>query len=286
MKTAKPFLKWTGGKQRWMGKIKEYFPEHSFRKYVEPFLGGGSVFLWMCKNNRAEEAVISDLNKDLITVYETIRLYPEELIRSISELKDRYMSLRSEQKAEMYYSMRIIFNGTANQYNQIERAALFIFLNKTCFNGLYRVNSKGENNSPFGKYENPEVFIPENIGLWSMFLKKTEIIQGDFTVTERFIDENSFVYLDPPYKPLRKTSSFTQYTNSPFNDNEQIRLCEYFKHLDKKGAKILLSNSCTDDGFFEKYYSDYKIEKIQVSRTNGGRKKSGTPVTELLIMNY
>lgn len=298
----KPFLKWAGGKQQLIKQISQYLPKHlnsgSIKKYVEPFIGGGALFFWIAHQYQIEELMICDINVELVIAYKTIQRNVEELIQELSEIEKKYLSLDNNERSKFFYSIRDTFNSYRNsikscKYNSswIKRTAQIIFLNKTCFNGLFRVNSKGEFNVPIGRYKKPSLFSSDNLKSCSNVLQKTEIIQGDFYECEKFIDSRTFVYFDPPYRPISKTSNFTAYSHLSFDDSEQLRLCNYFRKLDKKGAFLLLSNSDPkntnpNDNFFEKAYYDYRIEKVQASRSINSKSSKRGSINELLIMNY
>ena len=300
--TPKPFLKWAGGKQQLIKQITQYLPTQlnngSIKKYVEPFIGGGALFFWIANKYQFKELLISDINIELIITYKTIQSNVEELIQELSQIEKTYLSLDDNERADFFYSVRNKFNVSRNHINSfkyssswIQRTAQIIFLNKTCFNGLFRVNSKGEFNVPIGRYKKPSLFNSENLKSCSHILQRTEIIPGDFYECENFIDNQTFVYFDPPYRPISKTSNFTAYSHSSFDDAEQLRLCNYFRKLDEKEAFLLLSNSDpknTDknDNFFETAYCGYRIEKIKASRSINSKSSKRGSINELLIMNY
>ena len=223
---------------------------------------------------------------------------PKQLINLLNEIKDEFIPKEHDERKEFYLDIRKsfnenLFNFDFENYSSdfIERAAQIIFMNKTCFNGLFRVNKKGEFNVPFGKYKNPKIFDADNLMAASFALKNTKIVQGSFLESEKLIDENSLVYLDPPYRPLSKSSSFTSYSKFDFNDDDQIELAEYYKRISKIGAKAILSNSDpknTDenDNFFDDLYCDFTIDRIQAPRMiscNGNERK---PVNEILVRNF
>lgn len=298
----KPFLKWAGGKTQLIKQISQFLPEEldngSIKKYVEPFIGGGALFFWLASNYPIKELFISDINADLVLGYKTIQHNVDDLIELLLDIQNKYLSLNQNQRSEYFYQVRKDFNSRRNQidllkYNLqwLERTAQMIFLNKTCFNGLFRVNSKGDFNVPIGKYKKPSLCSPENLKVIAKILQRTEIVQGDFVKCETFIDRNTLVYFDPPYRPISNTSNFTSYAHQTFDDSEQLRLNNFFKKLDKKGALLLLSNSDPrnhniDDDFFDKVYSGYRIEKVKASRYINSNSSKRSPIDELLIMNY
>ena len=298
----KPFLKWAGGKTQLIKQISKYLPQElssgSIKKYAEPFIGGGALFFLFGYNYPIKEIFISDVNVDLVLTYKTIQQNVNGLIELLSDIEKKYLSLNINQRSEYFYQVRSQFNSRKDRidllkYNSewLERTAQVIFLNKTCFNGLFRVNSKGEFNVPIGKYKKPSLCNPENLRSVANILQKTEILQGDFSKCESFIDSNTFVYFDPPYRPISNTSNFTSYSHQTFDDSEQLRLRNFFKTLDKKGALLLLSNSDpknqnSEDDFFEKLYVDYRIERVKATRHINSNSLKRNSINELLIMNY
>ena len=247
----KPFLKWAGGKTQLIKQINKFLPKQlssgSIKRYVEPFIGGGALFFLLASNYPIKEIFISDVNVDLVLTYKTIQHNVDGLIELLLDVEKKYLSLNLNQRSDYFYKVRSQFNSRKDRidlinYNEewLERTAQVIFLNKTCFNGLFRVNSKGEFNVPIGKYKKPSLCNPENLKSVAQILQRTEILQGDFTKCESFIDSDTFVYFDPPYRPISNTSNFTSYSHQTFDDSEQLRLRNFFKTLDKKGALLLL----------------------------------------------
>lgn len=295
---AKPFIKWAGGKGQLLAQLDEHLPQHLSKyefTYVEPFVGGGAMLFHMLqKFPNINKVIINDINPHLITAYKVIKDNPNELIEQLSQLEKDYIILDEEEKKSFYLDVRNIFN--KEQLNEIERTKFLIFLNRTCFNGLYRVNSKGHFNVPFGKYSNPSICNSENILADSELLngRDTIILQGDYEETIKYIDETqaSFFYFDPPYRPLSTTSSFNSYAKETFDDKEQIRLSEFCKKLNSKlGVKWMLSNSdCSaknpDDLFFEEIYADFQIHRVYASRSINANPSKRGKLTELLIRNY
>jgi len=304
MKTPllKPFLKWAGGKNQLIEQIDNYFPESlktgSIKRYIEPFIGGGAVFLYLARSYEMDNFFISDINPDLVLAYKTIQKNVEEVITLLLEIQNKYISLDEEERKSYFYQIRSQFNFQRNQitlqtYDNvwIERTAQMIFLNRTCFNGLFRVNSKGDFNVPFGRYKNPTICDQQNLKAVSQVLQRTQIYHGDFTSCERFVNEDAFVYFDPPYRPISKTANFTSYSQYAFDDKEQLRLRDFFILLDKKGARVLLSNSDpknedTTDNFFEFNYKGYQINRVKASRNINSNPSKRGQIYELLIMNY
>ena len=286
---AKPFLKWAGGKTQILSQIDENLPynlkEGKIKKYIEPFVGGGAVLFYLLQKYEFKEVIINDINEDLMLSYKVIKNDVNRLIKELSSLRDEFLSLDEERRRDFYYRVRDEFNNNKD-CDEVKRVAQFIFLNKTCYNGLYRVNKKGEFNVPYGRYKNPKIFDEDNLIAVSKLLKNVKILCGDFEIVDEYVDEESFVYFDPPYKPLNKTSSFTSYTKYDFNDDDQIRLAKFYRKLDKRGAKLMLSNSYNIE-FFGKLYEGFNIKKVVAKRMincKGDKRKND--IYELLIMNY
>ncbi|MCM8710127.1 DNA adenine methylase [Clostridium sp. SYSU_GA19001] len=294
----KPFLKWAGGKSQLLDDIIENLPANInlLNKYVEPFVGAGSVFLYFIENNYFDEYIINDINPKLINLYKVIKDNVEALISETLELKTRYLEADIEEREKLYYEIRYSFN--EENCDDIKSAAYFIFLNKTCFNGLYRENSKGEFNVPFGKYSNPSFFDEFQLRKISKLLGirnevgnyKVKILNKSFNELEPFIDDNTFVYCDPPYRPVT-AGGFTSYNKSNFNDESQILLRDFYKVVHKKGAKIMLSNSDPknldkNDNFFDDLYSDFYIKRVYAKRSINSVGSARGQITELLITNY
>ena len=301
-KKAPPFLKWAGGKGKLIEQIDYYLPIElklgKISQYVEPFVGGGAVLFHIAQNYHVERFLICDFNEELILVYRTVQQDVDSLVKKLAKIESQYFQLSWEGQKKFFYEVRSQFNAshsttdfTKFSADWIERAAQFIFLNRTCFNGLFRVNSKSEFNVPFGRYKKPKICFKHNLFQISKILQATDIRYGDFTSCENGIDSESFVYFDPPYRPISQTSSFTQYSKSDFDDDSQIRLASFFQKLDQKGAKLMLSNSDPKntnprDRFFEHAYAGYRIECVKANRMiNSDAQKRGK-INELLIMNY
>ncbi len=290
---AKPFIKWVGGKTQLIESIANALPENFADiknvTYIEPFVGGGAVLFWLLQQfPNITKAIINDINSDLTTAYKTIKKTPSELVRYLQIIQDEYLSLNDEKRKEFYLSKRERFN--TKLLDAVENTALLIFLNRTCFNGLYRVNSKGLFNVPFGRYANPKICDKQTIFADSEILQKVEISTGDFEETLKYAANNSFFYFDPPYKPLSETSSFNSYAKEDFNDNEQIRLGVFCKKVDSLGHNFILSNSDVkgknlDDNFFDDLYKQFSITRVLANRmVNANAGKRGK-LTELLISN-
>lgn len=293
-KEAKPFLKWAGGKTQLISDIVTNLPQSINNKnfiYIEPFVGSGALLFWILNKYKNVSAVINDINEDLINTYKTLKSYPYELISILDILQNEYHSLEhsTDKKKEYYYEKRALFN--KREQNLVEHSALLIFLNKTCFNGLYRVNKKNQFNVPIGSYKKPTICDTQNLLAVSELLQKVEILCGDFEQTVKYSQENSLFYLDPPYKPLSETSNFNSYAKEEFGDEEQIRLRNFCEKLDKSGCYWVLSNSDVkvqdlSNNFFDDMYANYSIKRVQAKRSiNANPLKRGL-LTELLITNY
>ena len=294
---TKPFIKWAGGKGQLLNEISARYPLNLGKelcKYCEPFIGGGAVFFDIVSKHEFKEILINDINFELVNVYRQIKENVDVLIEKLESLQEEYLSASSEKRSEMFYERRNEFNSlkTKNPVgHDANKAALLIFLNKTCFNGLYRVNSKGEFNVPAGSYKNPMICDKKTLKEDSKALQNTEIRCGDYKECIEFIDSSTFVYIDPPYKPISKTASFNSYSHDPFGDTEQIALGEFVKIANKKGAKIMLSNSDPknvdpDDNFFDEIYEELHIERIQATRMINSVAKNRGAISEILVTNY
>ena len=292
---VKPFLKWAGGKGQLLDEIRKYYPfDEKIKKYAEPFVGGGAVLFNILNNYDLEEIYISDINFDLINTYIVIRDNIEELITLLFNYQKEYSILDNEERKKYYMQKREKFNEFRSgkiKSEEVKRAALMIFLNKTCFNGLYRVNSKGLFNVPIGSYKNPLVCDENNLRAVSKKLQNIKIICADYKESINFIDNTTFVYFDPPYRPLTETSSFTAYTENNFADKEQIELAEFIKKINEKGAKVLISNSDPknfneEDNFFDELYSDKNIVRVDAVRMINSNSQKRGKIKELLISNF
>lgn len=294
--SVKPFLKWAGGKGQLLNKIRKYYPfeDENITKYAEPFVGGGAVLFDILNEYDLKEVYISDINAELINTYKVIRDDSEQLIELLEKYQGEYVPLDKEKRKIYYYDKRDKFNELivgGNEDGNIKKAALMIFLNKMCFNGLYRVNKKGLFNVPVGAYKNPLICDEKNLISVSEKLQNVEIICGDYRDSEKFIDKNTFVYFDPPYRPLTETASFTAYTKNVFDDNEQIKLANYVECINKKGAKVLVSNSDPknsngEDEFFDEIYSDFNIKRVSATRMINSKAEDRGKINELLISNF
>jgi DNA adenine methylase len=290
-KSAKPFLKWAGGKTQLISEIEKNLPNATIDTYVEPFVGSGAVLFWVLSEfSLLKKAVVNDINEDLVNTYKTIQSTPKELISILEILQGEYHSLDNwvEKKKAYYYQKRELFNN--RQQDQVTHSALFIFLNRTCFNGLYRVNRKNEFNVPMGSYKKPTICDKSNILAVSEALQKVELLCGDFEQTVNYVSSNTLFYFDPPYKPLSETSSFNSYAKDEFNDDEQIRLKKFCDRLDNLGHIWILSNSDVksknkEDNFFDDLYANFIIKRVDAKRSiNANPEKRGF-LKELLITN-
>lgn len=283
---ASPFLKWAGGKTKLLPEIRARLPpsgEVPFHRTIRKF-------------------IVYDINPELVLCYNVVKNHVNELIEELRKLSDAYpyWDKRKDPKIpkkreEYYYSIRTEWNSNIGKDltldEQIHRAAQMIFLNRTCFNGLFRVNKKGEFNVPIGSYLNPTILYENNLMRASKALKEVEIIHGDYSDCEEFVDEKSFVYFDPPYRPLTTSSSFTTYTKSGFNDKDQVELATFFSTLSAKGAKLMLSNSDPknenlDDDFFDELYSEFNIQRVSTIHAINSDGDGREPINEILVTNY
>ena len=295
---AKPFLKWAGGKGQLLSQLDQHLPndlkEQEFT-YIEPFVGGGALFFHMLQHYpNIRRAVINDVNSYLITAYQVIKDEPNELIKRLSGLEKHYYdSVGEDAKKSFFLQARTIFN--ESKLDDIDRTKYLIFLNRTCFNGLYRVNAKGKFNVPFGRYSHPTICNTETIMADSQLLNQVELVllNGDFELTLQHCGEGLNVfYFDPPYRPLNATSSFNSYSKEDFNDSEQIRLRDFCVLLNQQpNIKWMLSNAdCSaknpDDIFFEELYADFYIHRVHASRAINANPSKRGKLTELLIKNY
>ena len=292
---AKPFIKWAGGKTQLLTQFENILPhnleEAEHFTYIEPFVGGGAMLFHMLqKYTNIGRVIINDINPNLITAYRIIRDTPERLITDLKMLQREFRQ-NSNEEARKEYFLRIRKSYNEDTHNDVTNTAMFIFLNRTCFNGLYRVNSKGYFNVPFGKYTNPTICDEELLLEDSKILQNVEILCGDYTLIERYVDNNTFIYFDPPYRPLSTTSSFTSYSKENFDDTEQTRLAHFFARLSRYGCKMMLSNSdcCAqnpNDTFFENLYGNFIIDKVHASRFVNAIPSKRGKLTEILVRNY
>ena len=295
MAKAKPFIKWVGGKGQLIEQLEALLPaDFAERKnvtYIEPFVGGGAMLFYMLQRySNIKSAVINDINPDLTLCYQVVRDNPTELIKSLNAIQSEYYGLREEEERKIFFlQQRERFN--SKSLSKIDNTTLFFFLNRTCFNGLYRVNKSGKFNVPFGKYATPTICDPATIYADSRLLQKVEILTGDFEQTFNKINGNTFFYFDPPYRPLSNTSNFNDYSKEDFNDDAQIRLKLFCDRLNEEGVDFMLSNSdCLGkdgtDRFFDDLFIDYKIERVWASRNVNAIASKRGKLTEIVVNNY
>ena len=293
---AKPFLKWAGGKGQLLSQLSEYLPTRISTEpftYIEPFVGGGAMLFYMLQHfSNIKKAVINDVNEDLILTYRIIKDDVETLITNLDRLEKNYLAITDQEgRSQVFYEVRERYNQHIG--DRIERASQLLFLNKTCFNGLFRVNRRGQFNVPFGKYANPTICNARILRADSELLQSAhvEIYQGDYTKTIEHVEGLTFVYLDPPYRPLDATSSFTAYAKGDFNDDDQRALADFCHQLTERRCLWMESNAdCSaknpEDTFFENLYKDYRIERVYASRAINANPSKRGKLTELLIKNY
>ena len=293
----KPFVKWAGGKSQLLDEIKSRYPKKlgkDINRYCEPFVGGGAVLFDIIASYTFEEILINDINPDLINTYIQIRDNIDEMVELLSDLRSNYNDSEQTKKEEYYYIKRDRFNHLrqdANTSTDVERAALFVFLNKTCFNGLYRVNKNGDFNVPVGRHKKINVYEKANLCNVSKSLQSVTIKRGDYKECEDFIDCNTFVYIDPPYRPLSNTASFTGYAMDGFTDKEQIELGDFIKRISSKGASVVLSNSDPKnsdkkDNFFDDMYGEFNIDRVSAKRMINSNGKDRGSIKEIIVVNY
>ena len=287
---AKPFIKWVGGKTQLIDQLEALLPADfdiwENVTYIEPFVGGGAMLFYMLQtHSNIKSAVINDINPDLTTCYKVVKESPSNLVQSLKEIQKEYYALKSEEARKQFYlQMRDEFNTKA--LDDIRNTTLFFFLNRTCFNGLYRVNKSGRFNVPFGKYETPTICDANTIYADSELLQNVEILTGDYQQTLIHAKGNTLFYFDPPYRPLNSTSSFNDYTKEAFNDIAQKRLKEFCDQVENAGYKFMLSNSDCKDMFFDDLYLRYKIARVWASRSVNANPNKRGKLQEILVRNY
>lgn len=290
--SARPFIKWVGGKTQLLPEIRQRYPENITR-YCEPFVGGGAVLFDVLQTFHPNEVLINDINPELINLYENIRDNCEPLIQLLEHLQTEYLETPEADRQNLYLGKRAAYNHFIEEHNpehNLEKAALFIYLNKTCFNGLYRVNRNGLFNVPFNRAKNPLICDAKNLRECSLLLQNVQMHVGDYSYCRDFIDANTFVYLDPPYRPLTESSSFTSYNENGFSDVQQIELGNFITEMAHRGALIVASNSDPhnaneQDEFFDNLYADFNIERVQAARMVNSNARRRGPINELLISN-
>lgn len=301
--TAKPFLKWAGGKTQLLPQLRTHYPAElaagEITRYVEPFLGGGAVFLDVMQRSSVNEAHLFDVNPEVIVAYTAVQRDPHGLLELLTEYRNRYVELNEVGRTQFFYAVRQHYNAQKATIDfgdfspaWVERAAALIFLNKTCYNGLYRVNAAGHFNAPHGRYTRPEIFDVGNLLAVARLLQRATLRLGGFEACAEVVDAHTFVYFDPPYRPISRTASFNAYAADRFGDDEQRRLAVFFAQLHAQtGARLMLSNSdpknvAPGDNFFDDLYASFTVKRVEASRminsVAGGRGK----ITEILVTNF
>ncbi|MDR0664206.1 MAG: Dam family site-specific DNA-(adenine-N6)-methyltransferase [Helicobacteraceae bacterium] len=290
---AKPFLKWAGGKTQLLAQFDELYPAAlktgAIANYYEPFIGGGAVFFDIARKYPIKNAYLYDANEALIIAYKALRQDAIKLIDILREYQEQYHSLDDEKREDFYYKEREAHNNQKG--DDFVRAARMIFLNKTCYNGLFRVNIFGLFNVPRGEHKKPLICDEENLAAIGDALQIADIKLADFESVENDIKNSSFVYFDPPYRPISKSASFNAYDKNGFSDVEQRRLADLFRRLDQKGAKIMLSNSDpkntdSNDNFFDDLYKNYHIRRVGASRMINSKAAKRGAISEIIVTNY
>lgn len=271
------FIKWAGGKQQLLEQFQPLFPK-KFNRYFEPFLGSGAVALHLMQQYPERTFILSDINKDLINAYNVIKSNLSELKVILKKHKEEYHKAAKE----YYYKVRDELD--PNTLSNIEKAARFIFLNKTCWNGLYRVNLKGKFNVPMGDYKNRDIVQEDKLNAITELIKNTAVEVRTFEEVLKHAKKGDFVYFDPPYYPLENKKSFTTYTKGKFLEKEQEKLAEVFRKLDKKGCKVMLSNS--DTKFIKDLYKDYEIKTVKATRRINSKASGRGKINEVVVVNY
>ncbi len=297
MQNPKPFLKWVGGKTQLITEIDQLInsqiSKYNHITYIEPFVGGGAVlFHILSKFHQINNIIINDINSNLITAYKLIQEDYNQLVSVLLEIEKTYHNITSiESKKQFYLAKRDEFNQENSEFSMIKKTALMLFLNKTCFNGLYRVNKKGKFNVPFGQYKAPTICNTNNIISVHHHLQKVKILQGDFAETLQYAKKPTIFYLDPPYKPIKATSAFTSYSSEDFNDEEQIRLKHFCDQIHLNGHFFILSNSDVknfnnENTFFDELYQKYNIKRVKARRSINSKGDGRGKLFELLISNF
>lgn len=279
--TAKPFVKWVGGKGKLIPDLENFFPK-KFNNYFEPFVGGGALFFYLTQSRSIPSASINDINPKLIITYNEIKNNPKKLILLLKKIELKYKKLSQEKQKIFFYEIRGKYN--KNNLDKLNTTAYLIFLNKTCFNGMYRENSKGEYNIPFGDQKNPTICDEENILAVSKCLKNTEITNLSFEKAVNKCKKGDFVYFDPPYYPINTTSNFTGYSKSTFGQKQQEKLADVFKKLAKRGCFVMLSNSNTT--FIKDLYKNFHINYLDAARSINSKGSKRGKIKEIVVTNY
>lgn len=293
----RPFVKWAGGKGSLIPQLNNFYPYELkngiIERYIEPFVGGGAVLIDILQKYDVQEAYAFDINIDLINSYNVIKNNVEDLITNLKQMETEYLQLEQEERKNYFYNKRDEYNNYRLEgiEQNIQRAAQFIYLNRTCFNGLYRVNKAGKFNVPMGNYKNPTICDEENLKNLSELIQNVQFQYGDYRRSMEYVTENTFVYFDPPYRPLNVTSGFTSYTKEDFNDDNQRELAEFYRELNEQNAKLMLSNSNPkntnkEDTFFDNIYQGFNIDEIYASRMINANSKGRGKISEILVTNY
>ena len=294
---ARPFVKWAGGKGSLISQLSNFYPYELkngiIERYIEPFVGGGAVLIDILQNYDVRQAYAFDINMDLINSYNVIKNNVEELITNLKRMETEYLQLEQEERKNYFYNIRNEYNDYTLQENEqnVQRASQFIYLNRTCFNGLYRVNKDGKFNVPVGSYKNPTICDEENLRNLSELIQNVQFQYGDYRRSMEYVTENTFVYFDPPYRPLNVTSKFTSYTKEDFNDDNQRELATFYRELNERNAKLMLSNSNPknineEDQFFDNIYQGFNIDEIYASRMINANSNGRGKISEILVTNY
>lgn len=273
---GEPFIKWAGGKSQLLGQLADFYP-HAVERYVEPFVGSAAVFFDIKRRFQPRYVLLSDTNAELITCYEAVRDEPEKLIRALR----RHKRLHEESGSDYYYAVR---RQPVHSLSRVGRAARLMYLNKTCYNGLYRVNSAGQFNVPIGRYKNPAILDEVGLRAASKAVHGVRLVVQDFSSCHRRIRPKDFIYIDPPYVPLSATSSFTGYTGGGFHMAEQERLAAFFQRADAKGCFVMLSNS--DTAAVRRMYGGFRIHRVAARRAINSNGRARGAIPELVITNY
>lgn len=293
----RPFVKWAGGKGSLISQLNNFYPYELkngiIERYIEPFVGGGAVLIDILQKYDVQEAYAFDINIDLINSYNVIKTDVEKLIKILKKMETEYLQLGQEERKNYFYNKREEYNNYELRENEknIQRAAEFIYLNRTCFNGLYRVNKSGKFNVPMGSHKKPTICDEENLRNLSQLIQNVQFQHGDYKKSTEYVTENTFVYFDPPYRPLNITSGFTSYTKEDFNDDNQRELAAFYRELDDRDAKLMLSNSNPkntnqEDTFFDNIYQGFNIDEIYASRMINANAKGRGKISEIVVTNY
>lgn len=293
----RPFVKWAGGKGSLIPQLNKFYPYELkngiIERYIEPFVGGGAVLIDILQKYDVRQAYAFDINIDLINSYNIIKNNVQELIENLKRMEAEYLKLEQEGRKTYFYNKRDEYNNYNLKENEqnIQRAAQFIYLNRTCFNGLYRVNKNGKFNVPVGKYKNPTICDEQNLRNLSNLIQNVQFKYGDYKKSLEYVTENTFVYFDPPYRPLNVKSGFTSYTKEDFNDYNQIELATFYRELNERNAKLMLSNSNPkntnkEDDFFDNIYQGFNINEIYANRMINAKSNGRGKISEILVTNY